>query len=67
MQTAEANMMLFSAAYYCKRATIMFFLTVSCSLESDMCMRQFCGKDRSFTMHITDNLGHVSRCIHNNE
>ncbi|CAH1776138.1 unnamed protein product, partial [Owenia fusiformis] len=31
--------------------------------ESDMCMRQCCGPQRGFTMHITDNLGQeVIRC-----
>jgi len=28
--------------------------------ESDSCMRQCCGPQRGFTMHITDNFGQVS-------
>jgi len=28
--------------------------------ESDACMRQCCGPQRGFTMHITDNFGQVS-------
>ena len=32
-----------------------------CVIESDSCMRQCCGPQRGFTMHITDNFGQVSR------
>jgi len=33
---------------------------IRCTAESDACMRQCCGPQRGFTMHIIDNFGQVN-------